>query len=151
MKKLHYLLIIAITLIISSFSACENDEPDPNHDDRDDIAIKWKCDAYEVTGSGSEFAGSYDVLIKKSTTAENEVILTNFHNWGDATEATAILTGNTLTFKAQTITGYNLSGDGTISDNLQTITWEYTLDDGVEVLNYTATFAPSAVSKKAEI
>jgi len=153
MKKVYLVLFVAFSLLVTSFSTCENDEfdPDPNADARDDIAIKWNCEAYEVTDAGQTFAGSYEVLIKKSETVDNEIILTNFNNWGDASEVVAILTSSTITFKTQTVEGYNLTGDGTISDQIQEITWDYTLDDGIEILNYKATFSPSSISKKRGI
>lgn len=150
MKKINYLAFIIFTVLAISLTACENDEmePDPNYDGRTDIAIKWKAEAFEVTDAGQTPAGSYEVTIKKSETNENEVILTNFHNWGQTTEAVANLTSNTLTFNTQTISGYNLTGSGTVSDNKQKIDFDYTLDDGFEQLHYIVTFSADAVVKK---
>lgn len=151
MKKINYFFFLILGVMICSFSACENDELDPDFDKRDDIDIKWTCEAYEQTENGSEFAGNYDVLIKKSETSENEIIMTNFHNWGDDKEVVATLTGNILTLNSQTILGYNLSGEGNIAEDLQSITWTYTLDDGVEVLNYTSKFSPGSVAKRKSL
>jgi hypothetical protein len=150
MKKIHYFLLLTLFVLAGGFSACENDEEDPDYDKRDDIAIKWKCAPYEQTDEGSTEAATFEVLITKSETVTTEVILNDFYWAGE--KPIAILTGNILTFKnQQTIGDFKLTGDGTISDNLQSITWNYTLNDGFDTLVYTATFTPAAIAKKSGI
>jgi len=148
MKQVLRITIMAFVMFLFTFAACENDEdtPDPTLDLRDDIAIKWSCSSLE-----GDSPAEYDVYIKKSEVAKDEVILVNFDNT-EGNEAVAVMNGNKLTFKTQVIQGYNLSGEGIISDNLQKISWTYVLNDGFDPpRNITATFSSLATAKKRGI
>ncbi len=144
MKKVLKITALFIFVLVL-FSSCQNDEdtPEPNFDPRDDIsAVKWKCKTTE-----GDAVSEFEMTIKKSETASDEIIFTNFHNWSTSQEATAILTGNVITFKEQTVNAFKLSGQGTIADNMQSITMAYTLNDEFEEKNVTALLTASAVSK----
>jgi len=143
MKHLIRISIMAFVMFLFTFAACQDDED--TQIVREDLFLKWNCVAYE-----GDSESNYDVTIKKSESASNEVIITNFNNWGNF-EAVAILTGNVLTFKDQAINGYKLSGEGTISDNLQQIKWVYILKEYIDEITITATFSASGTAKKKGI
>jgi len=143
MKHLIRISIMAFVMFLFTFAACQDDED--TQIVREDLFLKWNCVAYE-----GDSESNYDVTIKKSESASNEVIITNFNNWGNF-EAVAILTGSVLTFKDQEINSYKLSGEGTISDNLQQIKWVYILKDDFEEITITSTFSAAGTAKKKGI
>ena len=80
--------------------------------------------AIETCGAGND---TYDITIIESGTADNAVVVINLYDWGE--QASATVSGNTLTIPSQLLDGITFSGTGTIADNILTI--NFTVSDAI--------------------
>ncbi|MBN2487262.1 MAG: hypothetical protein JXB34_14905 [Bacteroidales bacterium] len=94
-----------------------------------EIEGTWECDE-----SSSVFKSATDIYMVYISPDENDstlVYISNFYALGNGIEAKARVSGYTLSLFNQTLTGgYIVQGTGTISTNLKSISWNYSVDDG---------------------
>lgn len=90
---------------------------------------QWECD--ESSSVYKSTNDIYSVYISPSETDTTKVYISNFYQLGSTIEAEATVNGNAITLNSQSLDGdFEVRGSGTISSNLQTITWTYYVDDG---------------------
>jgi hypothetical protein len=130
----HYLNLLFILLL---FSACTLEEDDPNNpaDDRDKFLGIWN-----VTESCSKDA--YQVSIEKDPTNSAQVLIYNFWLIGyQERPPYGIVAGNTLYIPKQYMChddSNEVSGDGDYYK--EEITLSYSVNDGADLYNCTATY-----------
>ncbi|MBN2611496.1 MAG: hypothetical protein JXB00_08065 [Bacteroidales bacterium] len=137
--------IISFFLIIMIFaSSCELiDDLASGEDSVSKLEGQWKCDENSENYKKSTMDETYEVYISPYPGDSTRVIISNFYHLGDDVEATARLSGQTLTLSNQSLPGgfTILSGSGTISSSFKQITWSYRIDDGSgDIDNATATY-----------
>lgn len=138
----NLLIILCGTFIIAGLSSCEEDSSfgnDINEDYRDKYIGNWTCT--ETPAKGIEL--TYTVKISKDTANSSRVYLKNFGFSGlNEKAAYGIVTENSITVPEQTICNddsWVVEGIGYLikSDKM---TWEYSINDGADLSNYTAVF-----------
>lgn len=143
MLKNHLPFVIMACFLIFTLIACEEFSAPKNNKD---VALRlegqWKC-----TESSSIFKStgiSYLIYLTPSEFDSSQIVIENFYNLGDAVVAVAQVDGSRLVLNNQKLEGgFFLSGIGAISENLQTIAWEYSIDDGSgekDMVNATYTY-----------
>jgi hypothetical protein len=140
-------LLFAILLFIPLFQSCQNDISNLD-DPRDAIAKKWR-----VTDNSGSYAGThgYDVTITKDANESTQVLFTNFHDLGSADKLKATISGSILTIVTpNNLDGtYVITGTGTISNDLKTITFNYSVKAGADPAeSFVGTFGEVITVKK---
>ena len=129
-------VILAVGLLLSS---CELDGLTD-----DDIVIgrmlegTWQCD--EESSIFKSTNSFYDVTIEADQADSAKIIIFNFYQLGLTESVTAFISGSTVRINQQVVDGYTVSGNGTVSKDLNTIEWSYTTFDGADTDNVTATY-----------
>lgn len=131
MKKRFYLfalLMAATTTVV--FNGCKKDDDEP-----EDARNKFVA-AYGVTENGTDFGGGqivnykFDISVTKSSTNSNDILISNFGNFGVTVKAT--VNGSAIIIPQQTQTilqqAVGVSGSGSISGS--TFTFDYHLSAG---------------------
>ena len=131
MKRLLFLILIIST---GYFTSCQKD--DPATPEATSIIDTWKV----VEQSPSFGTQNYYVDISKDTTSTNKVVIDNFFNFGLGHSIKATQNGLTLTISNAVLDNHTFNGTGNISSNTNTITWNFTFDDGNGSENATATY-----------
>ena len=130
MKRLFFLLL---SLTVIYFSSCKKDDTTtPNGD----IIDTWKV----VEQSPTFGTQNYHVDISKDTSTTGGIIIDNFFNLGLGHYVSAVQNGMTLTVSNEVLDGYTFNGSGNIASNYNSISWNFTVDDGNGPENATATF-----------
>lgn len=128
-------LLAGITLIVS----CEPDnEPVEDNDVRDRFIGRWSCtENSNISGDRTFF-----VDIDYDTSSTNKIELINFYSMGNNVFALGeVSTTNeqAITIPSQDLDGLTTQGSGTM-DNNDLLTFNYVVDDGVEIDSIQATF-----------
>lgn len=129
------LLFFSLVISIGYFTSCQKDDPTTDTDSNS-IIDTWNCSENSPTYGST----SYQVDISKDTTSSNKVIIDNFYQLGLGKEVKATQNGQSLTISNANIDGFIINGTGTISSNYNSISWNYTVDDGSGSENVTATY-----------
>lgn len=109
MKKLIApLLTCAAIAVLLIGCAKDTTEPNTTVDDRDKFTGSWLCKETSSKSSTSTFT----ISVSKSTTAADELLISNFYNTGAKNSATVKVNKSNLTIPAQVYSGFNLSGQG---------------------------------------
>ncbi len=135
MKTKLLLAALFISMITLSFE-CENDPTDVA-DKRDNIVGSWVCQL-------DDGITSYEVVISKNASDETKINIENFANNGSTAYAT--ITSLNLTVPEQQVGNSIVSGDATISDNYQSISWSISQDGE----DFTAQYTPGGITKDAQ-
>lgn len=135
--KAKVFLSILFVIMISMAASCEGDSNKVD-DNRDNIASSW-----HATLDDGAVPEEYEVAITKDDIDETKVKLSNFVNNGEENVAYAILTGFNLTVPEQTVGNATVSGDGTVTSDYQSISWNITIDGD----SYTMDFVPGGITK----
>ena len=143
MKKISTLLVV-ISISLLGFQGCNDDVTIDDTDSRDFLIKTWRCTEH------SDYGGTYDVVVTKDPIYENRILLSNFHELGNET-IYATLEGSMLYIPSQTIFDHTVEGEGAIASNQKTIDWDYSVDDGTGVENFTSTFGEVIVTKSTEL
>lgn len=139
LKFLSLFLILAI-----AFVACRPDDPDdggdlPAPDARLNYQGIWKC---------SEIGGqSYNVNISLDTTTESQIKLYNFHHQGFDEKVNAVVAGTSLSIFPQTMCQgtINIEGTATMQSNKTTMSFYYTVNDGIDLDTVQATYTKQSL------
>ncbi len=130
MKKISYLSVLFLALIVTSCADNKSDDPsspEPTSDARDKFVAYWNVnETSALTGPNS-----HTVNIVKSTTNSSEVLLNNFS--GLSLSARASINNNILTIPYQSIGSPNsigfTQGSGTLT-SATSISFNYTTTIG---------------------
>jgi hypothetical protein len=132
-KKIELVIAILISLVL--FSCTDEDGNLDMGDDRDAFLGTW-----DVTEACSK--DSYSVTIVKDPSNSSQVIIQNFWLIGyNERPPYAIIAGSTITIPNQFMCYNNsneVSGSGSIDKN--TIELDYTVNDGADLWDCTATY-----------
>lgn len=128
-------LLIGLTLISMLIYSCEDPlNTSTDSDIAEQLVGQWKCDESSTYYKSSGFKGTdriYYVNIFQSGSDSTIVQIENFYELGSNVVARAEVSGSSIILKNETLDGgFSIRGSGTISSNLQTITWLYYVDDG---------------------
>jgi len=137
MKKQYSLLFfIGLFLAISLYS-CNDDEEDiePYVDPRDKFVGSWLC----TEDNKKSTMIAYTVVISLDASNSSQVLLANFNLFGENESASGLVTNNLITVPLQTILDNDINGKGNMID-VNTINWEYYVDDGADIDTITAVF-----------
>ncbi len=137
--KIKFYLGLFLSVFVLMSATCQ-DDPDDVTDKRDNIVGSWHANIDD--GAVNE---DYVVEISKDEADATKIKMTNFFNKGGVTVAT--ITGYNLTVAEQSIEGYTVFADGTISESYQEITWNITIDGDV----YTCSFVPGGITKNSDL
>lgn len=141
MKLVKNFLILFFTgLMLTLLNSCEEDaNNDITSDYRDQYIGSWTCT--ETPAKGIKL--TYTVKISKDTENSSRLILKNFGFSGlNEKPAYGISTESSITLPEQTICDdetWIIEGIGYLVKD-DKMTWEYSINDGADLLNYTAVF-----------
>jgi len=133
LKKIKYLLLVLFLTTITQ--ACEPDEPeDPTITARDNFIGTWLCT--------EENKLTYTVTIVKSTDNNNNVLLKNFHHFGQNEHVIGEISGTTITLPQQSAceNTWFVNGSGVLTANKKDILFQYTVSDGATPKTVNATY-----------
>ncbi len=117
MKKLAYFLSTLMVVSFLALSSCEDPNVTP-----DDTDVRAK---YTYTWTCTEEGGmSYPVTISLDASNSSQVLIANFHYFGNNEKAKAIATTNNLTLPSQEVCANTINGSGTLT-NSNKITMKY--------------------------
>jgi len=137
--KSKYTMALLNRLTVLFFSSlllvsCVADETDDLVDARDQFLGNWN-----VSESCSKDA--YSVSITKDPSNSSQVLIQNFWNTGNCSNYPyAIVAGNSLFIPKQDICDNAFEVDGNGSMSKETITWDYSVNDGADLFNCVATY-----------
>jgi hypothetical protein len=133
MKKNFALLLVAIMLMMTW--SCELiEDPDPS-DPRDNYTGNWTVN--EV--SSLYGTNNYYVSIIYDPGNSTQVLIKNFYHFGLEIETYAIATNSSLTVPQQIVCNHTVKGNGNLITKSR-MEWSYTVNDGADIDNVTATF-----------
>jgi len=125
MKKNNILLGLILAVLV--LYSCE-DIIDPANSKEIAAALEGQWSCTETLKSPQD---SYEPYIYLNENDSTKVFISNFNGLGNDHEVMATVNGYSITIPNQEmIQGYSARGTGTISSNLQQITWTYFVDDG---------------------
>jgi len=129
-------IVVLLSLAILWFASC-TDDPAPVPDDpRTAFEGIW-------TVNETETRLTYEASIEPDPgSTSGGVLIYNFANAGSMSNpAYAYVSGNTISLQANQVVGdgWVINGSGVLSGS--TINWPYTLNDGANLHNITATFS----------
>jgi hypothetical protein len=115
---------ILLMLLISSVLASCTTEEDVDYTP-ESLAGTWRCSETSSINPNS----SYEVEVSKSGGGSNQIRISNFYFLGNSHSVSVNISGASLTIPQQTVSGFSVSGTGTII-NQNRINLSYTADDG---------------------
>lgn len=141
MKTIQYLFLTVIVAML--FVACsEEDIEDVTATGRNALVNTWNC---EEDASGLE----YTLKIVTDNATDDGIKIFNFHGQGDAKFVTATYDESLrkITIPAQDIGDYTVSGNGTVASDYNTMSFNYSTDDGSEQKQITTSCRIYQISK----
>lgn len=133
MTKLYKPLSVFLVLLI--LGSCLEDDPTDLLDDRDVFLGSWN-----VSESCSKDA--YSVLIEEDPSNSAQVLIRNFWNTGNCGNAVyGIVAGSSIYIPEQSFCDGDFEVDGSGSMIKENITWSYSVNDGADLFNCTATYS----------
>jgi len=132
MKRLLFFILV---ISMGYFTSCQKDDTTkPN-------STKSIIDTWKVVEQSQTFGTqNYNTDISKDTSSSSKIIIDNFFNFGLGHFIHATQSGQTLTISNAVLDGYIFNGTGNISSNYNTITWNFSFEDGNGPENATATY-----------
>jgi len=129
LRKYSFLVVLFLIFAISS---CEKQEDQMAA--RDAIVGKWDVVENEVSSTPASvqlrnIKEAYLVNLTRSETFADEVYIYNFFNIGYDFHLPAYVDGKTITISKITLEDYTVRGQGSISEDNQTIEWSYWVED----------------------
>ena len=116
MKKYLSILTAALVLSMLGVASCDDPTVPDDTDPRAKYTFTWTC---------AESGGlTYPVAITEDPANSSQVLLANFHYFGNSEKAHAIATSNNLTLPSQELCNNTISGSGTLV-NAEKITMKY--------------------------
>lgn len=131
MKKIFYLLSTVVVLTVLSLSSCDEPVVPDDTDPRDSYIYTWNCQ--EQSGL------NYSVIVTADPNNSSQVLLANFHMFGNDQKAKAIATTNNLTLPSQELCSNTISGGGTLV-NANKIDMKYYVNNHSTIDTITATY-----------
>jgi hypothetical protein len=133
--KFNYLIIILLVL----FSACIDEPLTPASEQEiiSEISGTWNGD---LTEDGEFSVTGFSSLISAKTDGQNEITITNFHKSGE-TVTGVVFKDLSIEIPSQTIGEQIFEGTGEISNDYNTITWNYTIVNSDYTVHVTGTFS----------
>ena len=131
-KKILLFIVIACTAMITGCEKTEDDS-DISTAARDKFLGVWAGQS-----SGSQGTRNFNTTITASNSAPDQILMEDFDLSGAGTYVRAVISGSSLTIITTSISGETYDGTGTLSSNGQTLTINFTVDDGQTIDNRTA-------------
>lgn len=130
MRKYLRLINIVFLVILTGLFGCNTDSGGPDSDVRVKYTGNW---------TGTESSGiSYPVTIELDAGNSSQIVIKNFHYFGQNEKAYAIATASTLTFASQVICGNTITGSGTyVSSNKITLKYYVNSQASIDTINAT--------------
>lgn len=122
------LFIFAIVLVASCEELSDSLSP------RDNIVDTWKCQETDA----SNIVDNFLVEIVKDDLSLSGVKIYNFNHLGENFAVKASVSGTSITISSQAVSGFTISGSGTITSDYEKVTLKYSVDDGGGKENYNA-------------
>ena len=128
-QKISFLFVIILSIF---FSSCEKQEEEINN--RDKVVGTWNVVENEVTVNPAsvelrKVEEAYIVHLTRSEIFADEVYIYNFFNIGSDFHVPAYIENKTITISKVTLEDHTIHGNGTISNDNQTIDWTYWVED----------------------
>lgn len=123
---------ILFVLTILVVASCE--ELTDSLSPRDNIIDTWKCQETDASNTVDNFL----VEIVEDNSSLTGVKIFNFSHLGENFAVKASVSGTSITISSQTVSGFDISGSGTITSDYEKITLKYSVDDGGGKENYNA-------------
>jgi hypothetical protein len=135
MKRAARLSFFLLAMIFLSLTSCtKTDTNSGSSNDRDKFLGTYSV--HEI-----HTKSDFEVTIKADPNESSRVLIDNFANLLPGNQATAYISGNSITLDANQSVGNmtNISGSGLMSGTTK-ITWSYTMTDGATRIDATATY-----------
>ncbi len=131
-KIIISLAIVAISIVLTGCTKEANPDPSPT-DARSAFLGRWTVNEIWTKLT-------YEVNITADPGSNDGVFISNFANTGSSgIPAGATIAGTSIVLDAnQVIDGIKINGSGNLSGTK--IIWNYTLDDGADIIHATATY-----------
>ena len=125
MKKLNSIAFLFLALALALVSCEETEDILNPEDERADLVGVW-----DVVENSETFGTQYyEVEFFATSSDETILYLANFFALGSWVEAEVELNDDVLFLPLQTLEGYQISGQGEISDDNKTIDFTYTTEE----------------------
>ena len=136
MKTIQITLAIFIFGIALALSGCTKEaEPTPDSGTRSSFLGKWN-----VSETWTKL--SYETTISADPNSSNGVFISNFAGTGTTSvPASAVINGSSIILDANQVIGGGLKIIGTGNLAAGKISWNYTLDDGANIINAIAIYS----------
>ncbi|MEZ5069770.1 MAG: hypothetical protein R2751_02080 [Bacteroidales bacterium] len=126
--------LVAILGLLCLAASCDTENPEVDYTD---IAGVFTCSE----SSAHSGIRKYIVEIDKVNDQTDLYIVSNFHNQGQNEFLWMERDGNLLQIDQQGISGLNVDGTGSLSEDFRTIVLNYRTDDGLTVLDYNVKYS----------
>ena len=115
-RTIRLLLLIAVVCY-----ACEDDQDNYTST----LPGSWFCEE----NSSQYGAANYYIEISRSTLSDDVILFGNFYHLGTGITVSAKIEHSSIEITTQTVSGFTISGTGTVSDGGNKINLSFTADD----------------------
>lgn len=135
-KRSFYLLAVLIGSFALAMNSCIDDVIDDDEDPTEKFVGSW------VVSENSQLFGqnTYNVNISINPGNSSEVIIDNFYMEGYGENVKALVVSNSLSIYSQTMCDGTKTVNGSGNYSNGTISISYTVNDGADIDNVTATY-----------
>jgi len=134
-KTIRYTFILFT--LVSIFFSCNpddtNDTPQPPEDSRDKFVGSWLCNEHSHQNGNTAFT----VTISLNSGNSSQIYLDKFYG---SLKVYGIVANNNVNIPSQSVNNFNVNGSGTITNNNNTINWNYYVSDVADIDTCTAVF-----------
>ena len=132
--KLKFIVLAIMSAFVLMSNECQSDS-DEVTDKRDELKGDWTCTLDGIPPD------TYVVTISKNENDDKTIYLDNFVNNGN--QAVGTMTGLNITVEEQQVGNVTVSGEGTVKDDYQSMTWTLKIDGE----DYTASYSIGGITK----
>mgnify|MGYP006966886464 CR=1 FL=1 len=117
------LLFLSLMLLLG---ACKKDN-DPDVATRDDYLGVWQCNEYDLN---HQLIATFQIEIISHPSFSDKVLIDNFNQLGQGFQLEGVVNNTFIDFPQQILSSTTISGSGLITNNLNTLDLQYSVDDG---------------------
>ncbi len=120
----HTTLLFLSFLLL--FVACKKDNT-PDVADTDDYLGVWQCNEYDLN---QQLIATFQIEISSHPDFSDRVLVDNFNQLGHGFMLEGVVNNATIDFPQQVLSSTAINGSGFITNHLNTLEFQYNIDDG---------------------
>ena len=124
-RNIKHATLFSFCLILL-FVSCKEDTL-PGVASRDDYLGLWQCNEYDLN---QQLIATFQIEIIAHPSSSDKVLVDNFNQLGQGFQLEGLVNNTSIDFPIQVLSSTTISGNGLITNDLNTLELEYNVDDG---------------------